>query len=462
MDLILNFLVTVSSAIVLIGIIVGIHELGHFLAAKYCGVQVIKFKIGFGKDLLSTRDKQGTEFSLGLLPLGGYVQMLGESGPLNENSSEEEKMQSGGKSYTDSSLGARALITFAGPFANIILAIICYFLIFTIGIKDISPMIGSVAPGTLAEEAGLGVGDKVLFIDNKPVLSFRDINTYLASRMGETGSISFIVKESLTNQEAKKLVNITTWNPPDEKISVVSSFGIGPFIPSIISGVEPGSPAYITGIKKGDSILEINNALVETWFDLSREISKYPEMRIPIKLTRNNETFTFQLKTGKVKDSKGEWVGRIGIAPILDISEMPESLVVFINKNPLEAFIDAFKETYKFIVLILDSIAKMINGSISADNIGGPIQISVLAGSAAKAGFTVFLNMMAILSINLGLINLFPLPILDGGQLVLIAIEKVKGSPIPEFLLDYFYKFGLTFIVILMFYAVFNDLVRLL
>ena len=461
MDQIINILVTLISFIVLLGVIIGFHELGHFLAARKFNVHVIKFKIGFGKTLLSKFDKRGTEFCIGLLPLGGYVQMLGEDNFLEEK---EVKKDNAAKriSYSEVSLWARAVITAAGPLANFLLAIVAYFLIFLIGTKDITPVVGQVYQGSLAMEAGLEVGDKILSIDSKQIYGYRDINTALASRIGETGSIVLKFTKEQSEIETYSTVNIKDWLNSEQEKSIISSFGIGPFVPAIISSVQKDSPAQKSGLLKGDQLIEVGGLTVISWSDLVEKISSLPNTNTSVKVKRDNEIFSLPIRVGSRIDEFGEEIGRIGIVRMSSIEEMPKEMTVVTKAGPFRALFLAISETYKFTVLILDSIGKMVSGSISADNLGGPIQISLLAGSAAKAGFISFISMIAILSINLGLINLFPIPILDGGQLVLIAVEKLKGSPLSKGSIEYAYKIGLFLVVGLMVFAVFNDISRII
>ena len=460
MDQLLNILITSCSFIVLIGIIIGFHELGHFLVARQFGVHVIRFKIGFGKTLFSKFDKRGTEFSIGLLPLGGYVQMLGESSFLEENESKKDNYRKK-ISYSDVSLGARAFITSAGPLANFLLAIAAYFLIFLIGTKDLVPIVGQVNENSLAMEAGLDVGDTIISIDNKLISSYRDLNTVLASRVGETGSIEVKFQKVQSNIISFSSVDITDWLSSELEQSVVTSFGINPFMPAIISFVQKDSPAQKSGMLKGDQVLEVENSLIESWHDLVSAISNLPDSDAFIKVQRDSEILLLPISVGSTINEMGIKIGRIGIARISSIEEMPQEMIVVNKAGPVKALFLAINETYRFTVLILDSIGKLISGSISSENIGGPIQISVLAGSAAKAGFISFINMVAILSINLGLLNLLPIPILDGGQLVLISIEKLKGSPVSEVFIEYSYRIGLFLVVGLMLYAVFNDIARI-
>lgn len=455
-----SILINLISIIVLLGVIIGIHELGHFLAARKFNVHVIRFKIGFGKTLVSRFDKRGTEFSIGLLPLGGYVQMLGEDNPIQGKDSDPDNY-SEEISYPQASLGARAIITAAGPIANFVLAVIAYFLIFMIGVKDLVPIVGAVNDDSLAMQAGIEVGDRIVSIDNKEVVSLKDLNTLLALRIGETGSILVNYKKLNSDLKYSESVNIEDWLSSELDQSIISSFGILPFIPPIVSSVQVGSPADKSGIESGDQIIRVGDNVIRTWYELVEEISSIPDKETSLTIKRNGTSFSVPASIGSVQDELGMKIGRIGIARISSNEEIPDEFLVITKKGPIESFALGIKETYNFTVLILDSIGKMITGSISAENIGGPIQIAVLSGSAAKAGLVSFISMIALLSINLGLINLLPVPILDGGQLVLIAAEKIKGSPLSAGFVEFAYRIGLLLVIGLMAFAVFNDITRI-
>ena len=455
-----SILISLISIIILLGVIIGIHELGHFLAARKFNVHVIRFKIGFGKTLVSRFDKRGTEFSIGLLPLGGYVQMLGEDNPIQGKDSDLDNY-SEEISYPQASLGARAIITAAGPIANFVLAVIAYFLIFMIGVKDLAPIVGAVNDDSLAMQAGIEVGDRIVSIDNKEVVSLKDLNTLLALRIGETGSILVNYKKLNSDLKYSESVNIEDWLSSELDQSIISSFGILPFIPPIVSSVQVGSPADKSGIESGDQIIRVGDNVIRTWYELVEEISSIPDKETSLTIKRNGTSFSVPASIGSVQDELGMKIGRIGIARISSNEEIPDEFLVITKKGPIESFALGIKETYNFTVLILDSIGKMITGSISAENIGGPIQIAVLSGSAAKAGLVSFISMIALLSINLGLINLLPVPILDGGQLVLIAAEKIKGSPLSEGFVEFAYRIGLLLVIGLMAFAVFNDITRI-
>lgn len=455
-----TIILNVIAIIVLLGVIIGIHELGHFWAARKFKVHVIRFKIGFGKSLFSRFDKRGTEYSIGILPLGGYVQMLGEDNPLQgKESDNHDKVTE--ISYPQASLGARAIITAAGPIANFVLAVVAYFFIFMIGVKDLAPIVGGVNDQSLAQQAGIEVGDKIISIDNNRINSMKDLNTSLALRIGESGSILVEYKKFGSDLIFSESVSINNWLDSELDKSIISSFGINPFIPPVVSSVQEKSPAEDSGLRKGDQILMVGDDEIRTWYELVERISSIPEVNTTLRIKRDGMTTLVPIYVDSVVNDLGIKVGRIGISRISNNDEIPEEFLVITKKGPLQSLLLGFKETYNFTVLILDSIGKLISGSVSSENIGGPIQIAVLSGSAAKAGLVSFIEMIALLSINLGLINLLPIPILDGGQLVLIAAEKVKGSPLSESFIEFAYRIGLLLVIGLMVFAVYNDITRI-
>ncbi len=454
----MDLIITIISFIALISIIVGIHELGHFSVARYFDIHVLKFKIGFGKELYSFQDKDECKYSVGILPLGGYVQMLGE------NVIPEEKEGSqliNKKSYLDATLKERAAVTAAGPIANFLLAIVIYFIISLIGTTHLGSYVGGVQQGSLAEQANLGFRDKIISIDEIKLDTFNEINIILSKRIGDTGSIVIGFVEEGSNFTSYSTVDITNWLSVSDQSNPAKSFGIDPLVPPVIGGLLEDGPASRAGLLTGDIIQSVNSKPIQSWSELSEILSNIPNETISINVLRGDDTFSYSLITDSF-DQNGTKTGRIGIFGPNDLNQWPQEIVIKKKEDLFNAFFAGFTETYKFTNLIIVSIGKMITGSVSAENIGGPIQISVLAGSAAKAGLLSFLSMIAILSINLGLINLFPIPVLDGGQLLLIAIEKVKGSPVSENFLEHSITIGVVLIASLMIFAFVNDIVRLI
>jgi regulator of sigma E protease len=451
----MDLLFTILSFILLISIIVGIHELGHFLTARYFKIHVLKFKIGFGKELFSFQDKQNCFYSFGILPLGGYVQMLGEN---NISQDDDNHSVQNKKSYLDALPGERAAVTVAGPLANFVLAIFIYFYLALVGTTQLSAYVGDITPLSLVQETGIEPRDKITEIDNQKIESFNDINLILSQRIGDTGFIE--IKYIQKGLEKEALIPIDNWLSENDQTSPYIALGLQPFLPPLVGQLQKDGPAFQYGIQEGDLIQSINGKDISTWQNLSLLLSQLPNELIEIELLRNKEVKTLMLETSSYQDEKGSLKGRIGILASNNLSQWPVEYTIEKKENLINAFFVGIADTYRYTLLIVSSIGKMISGSISADNLGGPIQISVLAGSAAKAGYVTFLSMIALLSINLGLLNLLPIPILDGGQLLMITIEKLKGSPVSEMTIEYSMRVGIVLVVGLMVFAFANDIAR--
>ena len=451
----MDLLFTILSFVLLISIIVGIHELGHFLTARYFKIHVLKFKIGFGKELFSFQDKQNCFYSFGILPLGGYVQMLGEN---NISQDDDNHAVQNKKSYLDALPGERAAVTVAGPLANFVLAIFIYFYLALVGTTQLSAYVGDITPLSLVQETGIEPRDKITEIDNQKIESFNDINLILSQRIGDTGFIE--IKYIQKGLEKEALIPIDNWLSENDQTSPYIALGLQPFLPPLVGQLQKDGPAFQYGIQEGDLIQSINGKDISTWQNLSLLLSQLPNELIEIELLRNKEVKTLMLETSSYQDEKGSLKGRIGILASNNLSQWPVEYTIEKKENLINAFFVGIADTYRYTLLIVSSIGKMISGSISADNLGGPIQISVLAGSAAKAGYVTFLSMIALLSINLGLLNLLPIPILDGGQLLMITIEKLKGSPVSEMTVEYSMRVGIVLVVGLMVFAFANDIAR--
>ena len=451
----MDLLFTILSFVLLISIIVGIHELGHFLTARYFKIHVLKFKIGFGKELFSFQDKQNCFYSFGILPLGGYVQMLGEN---NISQDEDNHAVQNKKSYLDALPGERAAVTVAGPLANFVLAIFIYFYLALVGTTQLSAYVGDITPLSLVQETGIEPRDKITEIDNQKIESFNDINLILSQRIGDTGFIE--IKYIQKGLEKEALIPIDNWLSENDQTSPYIALGLQPFLPPLVGQLQKDGPAFQYGIQEGDLIQSINGKDISTWQNLSLLLSQLPNELIEIELLRNKEVKTLMLETSSYQDEKGTLKGRIGILASNNLSQWPVEYTIEKKENLITAIFVGIADTYRYTLLIVSSIGKMISGSISADNLGGPIQISVLAGSAAKAGYVTFLSMIALLSINLGLLNLLPIPILDGGQLLMITIEKLKGSPVSEMTIEYSMRVGIVLVVGLMVFAFANDIAR--
>lgn len=315
----MDLLVTIFSFILLISIIVGIHELGHFLTARFYDIHVLKFKIGFGKELFSFQDRRNCNYSFGILPLGGYVQMLGENIPVQEGSDDPQENR---KSYLQATPGERAAVTIAGPLANFVLAAFVYFFLAIVGTTQLSSFVGDVVVGSPSEKYGILAKDKILEVDDESVRVFNDINLILSKRIGDTGSIE--IKYLRGNSENTISIPIKEWLSENDQSAPSAVLGIQPFLPPVVGKLQPDGPAYIHGIKEGDLIQAINNNEISTWQDLSRTLSDLPNQLIDLQILRDQRSQNLMLETSSFLDGEGAERGRIGILASNDLNQWPD------------------------------------------------------------------------------------------------------------------------------------------
>jgi regulator of sigma E protease len=435
-------------AAVLLGILIFVHELGHFLFAKLMGVKVLKFSLGFGPKIVG-RKFGDTEYLLAAVPLGGYVKMLGEE--PGEELDEAEKT----RAYNNQSIWKRFLIVFSGPFFNLLFAALLFAIIFLSGVPVPLPDIGNVQENSPAETAGLSSGDRVVQIDSKRIEDWNDISAILGDNRGK--SLQFRVirdgrEVEATVQPQKKTVrNIFT--EEDE----IWDVGIEPLVYPVVGEVVKGSRAEQAGLQKGDRITEIDEKRLKTWQDMTAFIHKSPENPLLLKIRRGEEILELTVipKKETITTPEGtEEVGLIGIKPA-------EGESVIKKFGPFESVGLGLKRTWEIAALTLVSILKLIQQVLPSNTIGGPILIFQMAGEQAAAGALNFFTFMAVISINLGVLNLLPIPILDGGHILFLGIEAVRRKPLNENTIMIAQRIGLVLLLSLMAFAFYNDIVRL-
>ncbi len=442
----MTFLVYICSFLVLISIIVFVHELGHFSFARLFGVRVLDFSIGFGKSIKSWETKSKTVFNLRLLPFGGYVKMNGEE--IIEKSQSSD-------SYSSKKYYQKLLITLGGPIFNFILAIAIFFIINILGIYKIMPIVGDVLPNSIVFEEGIEKGDLISKIDNIEIYSFSDAQLALSKRLGETGNIEIKI---LRNENSFEFfLPINNWLSSKEPSNLLYELGIFPPLEPIIGSVMKASPAEMGGIKPGDKILEINDKPITFWGDIRQEINKSRGNEIPVKILRENKINTLTI-TPSLSESDFNW--QIGVSSSFELSSKARVLVTYSLVDSLK---NSFTQTYIVIENSVLFLGKIIFGQVSAKNLGGPVMIGQYAGeSLIYGGFYSFFYLIALISISLGIVNLFPLPVLDGGQALILTIERIIGRDLPDKMLDFFYRFGTAFLISLFLFVFFNDIFRIL
>ncbi len=426
--------------VVLISVITIIHESGHFFAARICRVKVLDFSIGMGPSILQKQDKHQTNYNIRILPIGGFVQMLGEG----ENSAEKDSFQS--KPYHQ-----RLFIVLAGPMANFILAFMIFAGLNLYGIQEISSDIGQVKKDSPAYNAGIESGTKIKRIDESFVETRMEVQSALLRRLGETGIIN-IETEDFRGATSSHQIYISEWLKGQEPNDLMRDLGM--YLPSeiIIAQMTENGPAENSGLMIGDKINAIDFNEIQSWEDLKFFINSSEGKEILVSISRNNSNFDYLVQPEYRESPEPAWL--IGIAANLKI--LPSSIIKK-RYGLLEGSVKAFKDTYSKSAESLIFLKKMVQGLISPRNLGGPVMIGQYAGDSIKyGGLFSFLMLMALISIGLGIINLLPIPVLDGGQAVMMTLEKIKGSPLSENFVGISYRLGIAFIVCLIIFTFFK------
>ncbi len=451
----MDLLFTLLATVVALGLLVTIHEYGHFWVARRCGVKVLRFSIGFGSALYRWHDKRGTEFVIAAIPLGGYVKMLDErEAPVDEVELDQ--------AFNRKDVKQRIAIVAAGPIANFLLAIVAFWLVAVIGITTLAPVLGPVEEGSVAGRAGLVEGLEVVEVNGVKTRSWHDVNLQLIRRLGETGQMQVMAIDGpgATPQSYTLLLN--DWLRGADQPDPIAALGLStwrPEVPPLLGEISPGGAAEAAGLRSGDLIVSIDGEPVDSWLSqVVPAIQGSPDEPLALGIERDGQPMTLTV-TPQAREQNGVTTGFVGagVAPF----EWPEHMVRSIDYNPLVAIPVAAAKTWDMTVLTLDSLKKMLTGLVSAKNLSGPITIAKVAGASAKSGPESFLNFIAYLSISLGVLNLLPIPVLDGGHLVYYTAEWIRGKPLSERIQAWGLQIGLTLIVGVMLFAIYNDISRL-
>lgn len=444
---------TILALALTLGILVTLHEYGHFWVARRCGVKVLRFSVGFGKPLFSWYDRHGTEFAVAAIPLGGYVKMLDErEGPVPEELKDQ--------AFTSKSPSKRIAIAAAGPVANFIFAVFAYWLLGIVGVTSVAPIVGDVGPDTVAERMGLREGMELHAVDGHRVSSWRDVNMRLLERTGEQGEIAIDV----TEQGARGVITgeLGGWRLNDEAPNPLSEFGITPWrpdVPPVLGQISDGGRAQLAGLQPGDQVLAVDGAPIQSWFDLVDLIRGAPQQTLTLTVLRDGAERSFDVMPEAKTVENGQTIGFLG-AGVQSVS-WPDEALREVRYGPLAAIPNAFSETWADTRLTLVAIKKMVTGLLSPTNLSGPITIARVAEASVSSGFEDFVRFLAYLSISLGVLNLLPVPVLDGGHIVYYTIEAIRGRPVSEEAQALGLRIGMTLILTLMVFALYNDLMRL-
>jgi regulator of sigma E protease len=451
--------VTVFFFFISLGVLVTIHEFGHFWVARRCGVRVEQFSIGFGTPLVSWTDKFGTEFRLAVLPLGGFVKMLDER---TDSVSEEDKAFA----FTSKTPWQRMAIILAGPVANFLLAIIIFWFIFLGGERGLAPVVGDVKVGSVAEQAGFENGMEIVEIAEVQTDSWSSVSRELFNYIGRSEDIPFVVTYPDSTIRYEIPVRVNAWLEDEEDPRTLSALGLAPALELeflSIYGVEKESAAEIAGLRAEDRLITLNGEPIKSLEEFVGDVASSAGQSLRLGVERSLDDGSPQqltiFATPRIGLRDGLEVGLLGVQ-LSSNSRYPKALVRQIEYGFLSAIPRAVQETVSTSVFVVKSIGKLVVGDLSSKNLSGPITIAKVAGDSARAGAYNFVRFVAILSIMLGVMNLLPVPVLDGGHILFILIELAKGSPVSERIQLVGYKAGFAMLIGLMVFATFNDLMR--
>lgn len=437
--------------IIALGILITVHEFGHFWVARRCGVWVERFSIGFGPALWKRKDRQGTEYVVALIPLGGYVKMLDSRVMPVEKSREKQ-------AFNHKTLGQRSLIIAAGPVANFLLAIIAYWIVFQCGIPGIKPVTSQIIAGSIADQAKIVPGMELKAIDGIETDDWDEVRMALISKIGDK-SITITVAPFGLDKTQQKVLSISQWQFDPEKQDPVRSLGIVaklPKIATVLQKVQQNSPASKVGLMADDQISMVNGQPLTDWQTFADLVKHNPGKKISLQIHRAGKSMDITLIPATAGNSKQ---GFVGVVP--RVEQLGSEYLTVRHYGPLKAFSEATIKTWQLIKLTTKMFVKLITGNIKLNNLSGPVSIAQGAGASAQYGLIYYLMFIALISVNLGIVNLLPLPVLDGGHLLFLLIEKIKGRPVSERAQDLGYRIGAVVLMLLMVLALFNDFSRL-
>jgi regulator of sigma E protease len=454
MQLALSIVISILAYVAAVGILVTVHEFGHFIVARRVGIKVLRFSIGFGKPLWYWRRKgDETEYVISMLPLGGYVKMADE----REGLVSEKDLP---RAYNRQSISKRLAVAVAGPFFNFVFAILAYWVIFMVGIPGLKPVVGYVIPGSPAAVAGMQPGDSFVSVAGDRTDTWSDVQVDLFQEV--LGSPAIAVQVQGSSGQLREL-SIPIGDPrgltdPNQML-VGLGLSVQPPLPAQIAEVAPDGTAAASGLKAGDLILSADGKPVRYWQDMMGILRASPGRTLALVVERGGKRQDLPLKVGTADDN-GVAIGHVGVAGPQTPGSFYEGLAVEQRYNPLAALGQGFKRTAEMSWLTLRAGWNMLTGNVSLKSLSGPIDIAQYAGYAAQSGLTSFLEFLAFVSISLGVLNLLPIPVLDGGHVLYLAAEAVKGSPLSERVEALGQRIGLALLLMLMGFAVCNDLIR--
>ena len=442
------------SFIVALGVLITVHEFGHFWVARKNGVLVKRFSIGFGKALLRWRDKQGTEFVIAAIPLGGYVRMLDER-------VDPVLPQFQDLAFNHKTVWQRMAIIAAGPAANFIFAIFALWLMFMLGVQTTRPIIAGVTADSIAAQAGISEQQQIIAVNQHPATDSSSVNLLLVEQIG-SDVIELKLKHLDSRQQTTVTLNVRDWQFDPQKQTVFDSLGLQLARPQALTelaSIAQGSAAARAGLQVDDKIVQINDEPIDSWEQIQRIVTNAAEQELSLLVRRGEDELTIIATPDSVIAEDGFSQGVLGIAP--KISEWPDGVVYTQRYNAFDALLSGAKQTWQLTRLSFSMIGKLLTGDVSVKHLSGPIAIAQGAGTTASIGLVAFLSFLALISVNLAVINLLPLPVLDGGHLMYMLLELIRGKPVSEKTQEIGFRFGALILLMLMGIALLNDISRL-
>lgn len=455
----IDFFWNLGSFIVALGLLITAHEYGHFYIARRCGVKVERFSIGFGRAIWRRVGQDGTEYVVAMIPLGGYVKMLDER---VEEVPEELKEQA----FNRKTVWQRIAIVAAGPIANFIFAIIALYFMYLIGVPSVKPVIDSTLAGTAAAQIQVTEPMQVTAISGQKVRNWEEVNLALVGHIGDDSlTVSLAPLSDLQGFEAVSrtyTLNTREWRFDPEKESPITALGLGVYRPQIepkIASISAGSAAEKSDLAIGDIVVAINGKNYTDWQAFVDIIQHSANVPVSLTISREGELRQVMVTPLSAKNAQDQEVGMLGVSPTQ--AQWPENMRLQLQYGPIESIAIAADKTWQLVVVSFKMIGKLFTGDVSVKNLSGPISIAQGAGNSATYGLVYFLGFLALISVNLGIINLLPLPVLDGGHLLYYFIEVITGKPVPEKVQEIGFRVGAALLLMLMSIALFNDFARL-
>ncbi|MHA3892426.1 RIP metalloprotease RseP [Acinetobacter sp. GXMZU3951] len=451
----MNALFIIVAAILLLGPLIAIHEFGHYFVARKLGVKVLVYSIGFGPTILKwTSKKSGIQYQLSALPLGGYVKMLDER---EGNVAEADLPYAFNRQHP----WKRIAIVAAGPLINLVFAVLLFWVLFLPAQEQLNTRVGKVLANTPAAAVQMQVGDKITAVDGAKTSTWEQLNFALVDRAGETGVIHIDADRNGQTQSFELPIQNFLKDQNQSPLDSLGFIPYRPYIPATVMKLSEDGAAIRQGMREGDRIVAIDGVKMKDWFDVVEVVQASPEKLLKIDVLRQNQLIHLEVMPQGKRDNMGNVSGVLGVQSNPGKVVIPEEYKQTIQYGPLEAFGKAVDKTGQISTMILNSIVKMVRGLIGLENLSGPITIAKVAGQSAEMGWQTFISFMALMSVSLGILNLLPIPMLDGGHLVYYFVELIRGKPVSEQIQLVGLKIGMVLLGSMMLLALFNDFMRL-